>query len=585
MAPHSEEDSEPSVRSPAEDPFLTRKDLEHTHREDLIAILVLFLIPSILFADLLFFGVQVYYGDLAPFYHPISKIVREMVTSGEFPVWNPLWSAGQPLAANPNFYVFYPPRWLVLLPDFELGFRLHLLVHVYLALGGAYFLFRDLRLRIPAACFGALTFGLGGFYLSFLKLPPIYFSLVWIPLIFAFTRRLILRPSGRAFAAAALAWGVQLLAGEPTTIIQTGFLLGCFALYESWKSDGERIKRAARNLALVGMLAGAAFLVGAVQMIPTAGLSGDSVRARGLKWDVVRTWSMPPVRPLELVYPDILGDSQLQWNRNVYDGKGWGYIDSFHLGGMAALLIIGGFLYRKPPAGVVALITFLSFLLAAGSHTPILRFLYDHGVMRATRYPEKFATAGVLALTLLATLFADRCLRREPGAIRSMLVASAGVAILSALLALLSFASFYSGMFSWLWGEAPSYIEEVIVAATRQDWLIATLSASVVSGLFYWLDKHEAGPGWVALALTLLVVDLGIAANGNVQRVPEEFFEPPILSHSLAKSEPFRIFHPAALGEKTLQASWTLSSEAKSWINRNGLYPQLFIFMGLSFSP
>jgi hypothetical protein len=67
------------------------------------------------------------------FYYPMKKVARDVILSGEFPSWNPNLSEGQPLAANPEFAVFYPPNWFLLLPDYDLAFRLHILFHYYIA--------------------------------------------------------------------------------------------------------------------------------------------------------------------------------------------------------------------------------------------------------------------------------------------------------------------------------------------------------------------------------------------------------------------------------------------------------------------
>jgi hypothetical protein len=92
------------------------------------------------------------------------------VQGGEFPYWNRHFSAGQPFAANPEHEVFYPLTWLVLLPSYDLGFRLLILAHVYIGVLGMYALLRSMALRIPAAYFRALAFGLGGLVLSYINL-------------------------------------------------------------------------------------------------------------------------------------------------------------------------------------------------------------------------------------------------------------------------------------------------------------------------------------------------------------------------------------------------------------------------------
>ena len=195
---------------------------------------LLSLIATISFADVLFGVNQLYMRDLTRYYYPAKQILREVVQHGEFPYWNRYFSAGQPIAANPEHEVFYPLTWLILLPSYDLGYRLHILIHIYIGLLGMYALLRSMELRPPAAWFGALSFGLGGIYLSYVNLLPILFCAAWLPLTCLFVRRFLLRRNIRDFAAAALFLGMQFLVAEPTTVMQTGLLIGMYALYRGW---------------------------------------------------------------------------------------------------------------------------------------------------------------------------------------------------------------------------------------------------------------------------------------------------------------------------------------------------------------
>src|SRR4051812_20896533 len=118
-----------------------------SRRSDLLAIALLFLIATISFADVLFGINQLYLRDLTRYYYPAKQILRDVVLHGEFPYWNRYFSAGQPIAANPEHEVFYPFTWLILLPNYNLGYTLHILIHGYIGLLGMYALLRSMELR------------------------------------------------------------------------------------------------------------------------------------------------------------------------------------------------------------------------------------------------------------------------------------------------------------------------------------------------------------------------------------------------------------------------------------------------------
>src|SRR6266568_3685408 len=122
----------------------------------------LILATALLFADVIFLGTGFYVRDVIRDYLPSRFVLRSIVAAGEFPSWNRFYSAGQPLAANPGFQVFYPGTWLCLLPSFLFGFNLEVLLHIALAATGMYLLLRSMDLRIESSLFGAMAFGLGG---------------------------------------------------------------------------------------------------------------------------------------------------------------------------------------------------------------------------------------------------------------------------------------------------------------------------------------------------------------------------------------------------------------------------------------
>src|SRR4051812_15392376 len=218
------------------------------HRSDKIAVTALLLLATLFFADVLLGINQFYMRDLTRYYYPTKQILREIVQHGEFPYWNRYYSAGQPIAANPEHEVFYPLTWLILLPSYDLGFRLHILVHVWIGLFSMYALLRSMELRHFASFAGALAFGLGGIYLSYINLLPILFCAAWLPLTCLYARRFLLHRTLRDFALTTFFFGLQVLVGEPTTILQTGILLGMYALYRGWYSTPRLSKMFTRVL-------------------------------------------------------------------------------------------------------------------------------------------------------------------------------------------------------------------------------------------------------------------------------------------------------------------------------------------------
>src|SRR5205085_11221326 len=197
---------------------------------DLRALLFLAAVTVVLFADVLFAGSGFFFRDLFRYHFPMKQIVRDVIARGEFPWWNRFISAGQPMAANPAYEIFYPPQWLIFIGSFRFGFNLHILFHIVLALGGMYALLRTLRLRTEVAVFGALSFALGAFFLSLTATLPMMFVWSWAPVAGCLVLRYLDEPSPRRFALAALALAMQLLVGEPVALLEVWALLAVLLL-------------------------------------------------------------------------------------------------------------------------------------------------------------------------------------------------------------------------------------------------------------------------------------------------------------------------------------------------------------------
>src|SRR5436189_1794984 len=185
-------------------PHYNARALNAPRRHDILAVALLALLGTVFFVDVPIGSGDFYMRDLSRYYYPTKQVLRSIVQNGEFPYWNRHFGAGQPIAANPEHEVFYPLTWLILLPSYDLGYRLHILVHIYIALVGMYALLRSMELRIEAALFGAISWGFGGLVMSWVNLLPILFCAAWLPLTCLFARRFLLRPNKRDFAIAAL---------------------------------------------------------------------------------------------------------------------------------------------------------------------------------------------------------------------------------------------------------------------------------------------------------------------------------------------------------------------------------------------
>jgi hypothetical protein len=556
-------------------------------RHDIIAIALLVMIAAALLVDVVAGSNVFYFRDLTRYYFPVKKMMRDIVLGGEFPWWTRAYSAGQPIAANPEHEVFYPPTWLILLPNYRFGFHLEILVHLAVALIGMYAFLRSIELVPFTAFFGALSFGLGGVALSYINLLPYLYCAAWLPLTCLYTRKFLLHRTARAFALAAVCLGLQLLVGEPTTIIQSLLILGAYALYRGWQSPEAPTKPLRARLAplasVVGVAAVALFLA-AAQILPAIDHVRDSARSRPFGFETVSAWSMPWVKLLELAFPNILGHLMIDrvswyWGASMYGAAHSPFVVNIYPGLLVTVLAIAGMINGFRGSRLVLLLCAGSVVLAVGSHTPLLRWLYDAGLASTTRYPEKFILTAVFVLTVFAAQILDALLKGDPS-VRAIGCWIAGaLTVVPAVLFMWSLTPSYAQAFV-LFFRIQGAMATVSIQMSRVDWLVAVGRGAVIWVLLRTTPSTRTL--WMTLATALAVVDIARLSPEIAPRMPASFFTaPPITASFPRDGAQFRIFHEAAwMGSHAPLRPWGAFGR-EYWVIRNGLFPMTPAAWGL----
>lgn len=547
-------------------------------RADKIAVATLILLGTLLFIDVLV-GINGFYmRDLTRYYYPTKQILREIVYSGELPYWNRYFSGGQPMAANPEHEVFYPLTWLILLPSYNLGFRLHILIHIYIGLLGMYALLRSMEMRPFAAWFGAMSWGLGGLYLSYINLLPILFCAAWLPLTCLFVRRFLLRRHARDFALGALFLGLQFLVGEPTTVIQTGILIGMYALYRGWYAM-PRVSKSITRVLWIAILSGAAFAVGAAQMLPALDHVRDSARSRPFDFDLVSAWSMPWAKFGEIVYPNILGHISIKqvmwyWAGGLYPGMGSPFLFSIYVGLLVIALAVGGAFVRPRGGRLVLILCVMSALLALGGHTPLLRWLYKLGIATSIRYPEKFALLGIFSIIVFASQMLERLMAGDEEVREGTLGFLTAATAIALAIGLAGFTPLYGRVFMKIWAMGKSAQATREIHLSHIDWLVAFARGAIAMALV-WFAAKKNERAWIVATAIFVTADLGYTLEELNPRMPRRFFDPPPAAARLPQNRAdYRVFHEVDwYGNEEPARQYFSTGDAVYWVVRNGLFP------------
>ncbi len=519
--------------------------------------------------DLLVPGNNLFARDIARIYVPERAALAAAMRDGGLPGWNPLAAGGQPLAANPGYEAFYPPQWSVLFLSPAKAFNLEIVAHLLLAAAGMFALLTSLGTLPVAAAFGAVSYALGGTMLSASNLAPFLFSLAWFPWIVLFGRRFLAHRRLRDFSLVSLALGMVLLIGDQSMILQAGAILLACWIEEIWQRRGNSV----RLVALLAAVVVTACLVGSVQIAPALDLQPDSGRARGLERAEAMTWSMPPYRPLEIIFPaafssiDPAGNLYF-WARHRFDRTmTLPWIFSFYPGMLAGILVVAGFLCRCDGWRSTAVVSSIAFLLALGTRGGVFPLLYEVG-FRSIRYPEKFFLSAIFVLTLFAAMTADAALR-DQNVRRTLVRVSVVIAAVYAILLAAAMLPVSGSLFARFWGLEPA--ASTLIMVFRSAWAKDTVLAALLC--FLLLSPRLRPALRVLLLFAVVVVDLASRALALMPRIePHYYDDPPAATWMQRESPPTRLFNHADWARYGLRQP-DVAPELRQWVIRNGLLP------------
>lgn len=253
------------------------------------------------------------YGQNLPFknsgwdqlriYFPFYKVTLDSLKTGMIPVWNPYAFSGHPHMADFQTAVFYPLNLLGLfLPQIEFW---HLL-RITPAILGAFFTFlylRSLGLVSLAAVFGALTFGLSPFILTWgeeVVMSP--HSIVWLPLILFGIERFLGTKKKIFLAVISLSSAFSFFGGYMQTSIYMFIFIFAYLIFRAGK---ELIFGRRGWLLLLAFILGVG--IAAVQLAPSAELFFNAARSEVTLREQLVNFLLPVESILTYLAPDFFG--------------------------------------------------------------------------------------------------------------------------------------------------------------------------------------------------------------------------------------------------------------------------------------
>jgi len=132
---------------------------------------------------MVFLGKVPNYMDPMTQFVPIRVFIKNSISSGIFPLWNPYQAGGVTVIGNPQAALLYPIN-LILDLLFPINYSYGLSNFLHFLLGGLflYLFLRSLNIKRASAILAGLCFSLSGFLLPKIALPPMLQTMIWFPL-------------------------------------------------------------------------------------------------------------------------------------------------------------------------------------------------------------------------------------------------------------------------------------------------------------------------------------------------------------------------------------------------------------------
>lgn len=335
--------------------------------------------------------------DLVVLFYPYKTYIRDLISQGEIPLWNPLIFLGVPLLANIQTSVLYPLDALFVLFSFPATLTWSVVIHIWLALAGTYLFLRyGLGTTIFAAWVGALCFGVGGFLLPHIGHLNQVHTAVWLPWLLLCARRAC-APSTTWILLGGIVTALSFLAGHTQEFYYSFVAVGLFCLYLAFAAPNEQSPRWwPLFVPAVFVLIGG--ILSAAQLLPTLEAVANSYRLGGVSLQEASEHALNRNElPLFLLPNFWLSPPNLEMA---------GYI-----GVSGAILAFFGILQfmRQRWVPFFLLLAFLSFVLALGAYTPLFTFL--HQVMpgfSSFRVAGRWLFLFSFSISVLAALGADQ---------------------------------------------------------------------------------------------------------------------------------------------------------------------------------
>ena len=237
--------------------------------------------------------------DAVDVHYSAQKYFADTVREGRLPHWTPFIFSGFPFLADPQTGAWYPLHW----PFFLIGItpkaiEWELALHAFLALSGTYLLARRLRGDFMFAVLAGVFYAGGGFFAGHSSHVGIFETAALLPWLLWSALLALESDTMLALLLPGAIGGAMVLVGHFQTALYSFFALALFVFAQRapWK----------RAVSVLIATTLAAFLLGAIQILPGLELTAQSDRAAA-NFHGATNAALKPAALATLVMPNFYG--------------------------------------------------------------------------------------------------------------------------------------------------------------------------------------------------------------------------------------------------------------------------------------
>lgn len=526
-------------------------------------ILVLLILTSIFFWKVVINPGKMIYPayDMADNVEPMKLLQYQSFQKyGTLPLWNPYETGGSTFVGSILSAMYYPTNLLYFFinPDYLLGYIFAL--DIFLAGMFMYLLCKSIKLDNYSSILSAVVYMFSGIFISRMNIghPQVVDIFSLMPLLFLFFIKAFERNNWKYAALAGIVLGFQILAGYPQYAIYSAYALAAYFLYDIFVGKKISSKRFARQTVLFGIVILIAFIVSAVQLLPSFELSKYAIHAgSSMSYEFItsdaNSYALTPRYIVSFIFPDFFGFrlDHTYWATEQFE-EVTAYIGILPL----ILSLLAVMFERNKYTLFFAALGIVSLFFSFGQYNPA--FPYIHKIILffdIVRNPARFLFLFVFSFSVLAG-FGFGTFRKALNNSRNMLSRMTKVFFIFAVIAAIASLAIYalkdkilsignaqiSNSLERLSAPSPDrigtyvfdyYLKNKSVIVEKIYWYILgdslKLFAILVSAalLLMMRIKYNIGVRFVSLALLILVVaDLWLFGMKYVDVAPVDKIYP-----------------------------------------------------------